>query len=321
MDNEIDLGIGGEIIKTDTVSVFDEGERTDVLALVNELGYEWSLEITALEERILFYQRRTVEDALELGKTLLVLKAVTEHGDFQDRVEALGFSSRSARRFMMASARVAKSASAALLAKQVRSMKGFLELLTLEDDDIQNILELDDLDRMSASQLREIARKLRQDKDTAQSNLNTANARLERLQRGIAIADPSVPKETVIARAYCMGATKTVEVKLDGLLKNFAQESAADTEDARLRLEQEWIAANVIAARALDVIERMRELAPFQLPERVFGQHILTPEEAERWRRDAILIENMEGMERMHLEEGEPEKRGRGRPRKDGAKA
>jgi len=323
-NNEIDLGIGRSLekFKSAPAALFENDEiSTNPSSIADELGYEGSLAIDVLEERIRFYQRRTVEDAIELGKYLLLLKSVTEHGDFQGRIESLGFSYRSAAKFMQAAGRIAKSATAAVLAKQVKSMKGFLELLTLEDDDIQNILELDDLDRMSASQLRNLARKLREDKDTVQTRLNTAESRLDRLQRGIAATDPDMPKETVIARAYCMNAQKAVELKLEGLMRNFTQEARAETEEARLRLEQEWVAANVIAARALDVIARMRELAPFELPSRIMGQHILTPEEAERWLIDSRMLENTEGVEEALLHDPAPERRGRGRPRKENTKA
>jgi hypothetical protein len=327
MNNEIDLGIGigsgnHEKIKTATVAVLEKGEEAvDPFSIADELGYEGSLAIDVLEERIRFYQRRTVEDAIELGKHLLLLKSVTNHGEFEERIEALGFSARSARRFMQAAGRVYKSDTVSLLAKRVKGIKGFLELLTLEDDDIQNILELDDLDRMSASQLRNLARKRREERDTLNTRLNTAEDRANRLMCGYAAYDPDMSKETVIARAYCMGAMKTAETKLEGLLRNFAQESRAETEDARIRLEQQWVAANIIAARAMGVIERMRELAPFGLPERVMGQHILTPDEAARWRIDARLIEDNESAEEALLHGQEPEKRGRGRPRKDATKA
>jgi len=319
-DNEIDLGIGIglEKSKVPPAALLEITERaTSPLDIAAELGYEGSLAVDTLEERIRFYQLRTVEAALETGKFLILLKSVTEHGEFQTRIEALGFSYRSAAKFMQAAGRISKSAAAAHLAKQVKSMKGFLELLTLEDDDIQNILELDDLDRMSASQLRNLARKLREEKDTVQTRLNTAETRIERLQRGASAADPDMPKETVIARAYCMGAMKAAELKLEGLFRNFAQEASAETEDARLRLEQEWVAANTIAARALDVIARMRELAPFELPSRIMGQHILTPEEAERWLIDSRMLENADGIEEASLHEPAPERRGRGRPRKE----
>jgi hypothetical protein len=56
------------------------------------MGYEGTLTVGALEDEIRFYQRRTVEAILETGKRLNVLKELTPHGEFQKRVEMLGFS-------------------------------------------------------------------------------------------------------------------------------------------------------------------------------------------------------------------------------------
>ena len=117
-----------------------------------------------------------------------------------------------------------------------------------------------------------------------------------------------------------MAAMKTAESKLGGLLRNFEQDAGAQTDDARLRLEQQWVTAHIIAARAIDAIERMRELSPVALPERIMGQHTLTPAEAERWLVDARMIENAECIEDATLTDSS-EKRGRGRPRKDAPKA
>jgi hypothetical protein len=315
---DIDLGIGGdpEKIKCAEFSLLPDSDEpyTSLSDLVRKLSYDGAIEISAVQDRIRFYQRRTVEDAIELGKALVILKAITDHGDFGSRIGDLGFSMRTAQCFMRAAIRVAQNGGVALLAKQAKNVSAFLEMVTLEDDDIQNILQLDDLDKMSASQLRNLARNLRQDKDVLQTELNTADAKVRRLQSGYASSDPEMPKETVISRAYCLGAQRAVELKLEGLWKNFAQEAGAGTEDARLRLEQQWVAANIIAARALETVQRMREASPVDLPERIMGQHILTPEEAERWARDARLIEDVEFSERNGL--AEPEKRGRGRPRK-----
>lgn len=316
MTDDLDLGIGDDLplkkIKMDILSTLPDTQ--DPVSLASSLNYSGVIEITALEDRIRFYQRRTTEDALELGKALVLLKMVAVHGDFMGRIERLGFTQRSANRFMQAAIRVAQNGGVALLARQAKNVSAFLEMVTMEDDDIQNILEMDDLDKMSASQLRRLARQLRRDKDTLQVEINTADAKVRRLQAGVAAGDPEMPRETVISRAYCLGAQKAVELKLEGLWKNFATEADIDTEDARLRREQQWVAANIIAARALETLQRMRETSPVALPERIMGQHLLTKEEAERWARDARLIEDAEFNERSAL--AEPQKRGRGRPRK-----
>ena len=89
-------------------------------ALATELGYDGSLSVGALEDEIRFYQRRTVEACLELGKRLLLLKEITPHGDFSKRIELLGFADRTARRFMLAAAKTAKSANLAVLSTRVK---------------------------------------------------------------------------------------------------------------------------------------------------------------------------------------------------------
>jgi hypothetical protein len=327
MTNDIDLGIGigtdlgpAEMslkkIKCDNLADLEgvgirEGISPETLAA--ELGYGGKLELGALLNYIRFYQRHTVESALEMGKGLVLLKAITPHGLFIESIQNMGFSQRSAQRFMKAAIRVTQNGGLALLAKQAKNVSAFLEMVTLEDDDIQNILALDDLDRMSATQLRNLARSLRADKDTLQTRLNTSEARFDRLSgEGI---ECGLSKETVVARSYCMGAAETASKKLDGLAAYFTQDIQSGTEEARLRMEQAWVTAHVIAARALGLIERMKEQAPFELPPRIMGQHILTPEEAKMWARDAVLIENKEHADRVHLEGSE--KRGRGRPKKE----
>ncbi len=141
----------------------DMEQSSKALALATELGYQGAISAGALEDGIRFYQRRSVEALLECGKLLLLLKEVTPHGDFTPRVELLGFSERTARRFMQAAAKTLKSANLAALSTQVKSTSAFLELVTHDEDVLENLQELDDIDRMSASQLREALRQSEQD--------------------------------------------------------------------------------------------------------------------------------------------------------------
>ncbi|MDR0703051.1 MAG: hypothetical protein LBF61_11765, partial [Azoarcus sp.] len=200
---DIDLGLGdlpAENSKPANIGSFEN--LPSVADLAREIGYSGSLAVDAIEDRIRFYQHKTVEAALETGKFLLLLKSATKHGEFQDRVDALGFSCRSASRFMNAFMRASKNAKLLAIAHSAKNVSAFLEILTLEDDDIQNILELDDLDRLSASQLRELARKLRLDKTAAQERANIAEQRAARLERGYAVTDPRISRDLVITRAY-----------------------------------------------------------------------------------------------------------------------
>ena len=168
-------------------------------ALAQELGYQGALTIGTLEDEIRFYQRRTVEAILETGKRLLLLKEVTGHGNscqfgtnFDQRVELLGFSRRTAYRFMQAAAKAVKSATVAVLANQVKNASAFLELVTHDDDVLENLQEMDDIDRLSASQLRERLRQAEQDVKFAAEKRAKAEERADKAEKKLAGKRPVV---------------------------------------------------------------------------------------------------------------------------------
>ena len=113
---------------------------------------------------------------------MLLLKEITPHGEFKERVEELGFAERTAQRFMQAAAKVAKSATVAVLAGQVKNQKAFLEIVTHDDDaDLERLAELDDIDRMSASQLRDALREIKEEAKAKDQLLEDKNKRIDKL--------------------------------------------------------------------------------------------------------------------------------------------
>ncbi len=165
-------------------------QETRSYELAHSLGYEGALTVGGLEDEIRFYQRQTVESMLQVGKRLLMLKEVSPHGEFEQRVELLGFGLRSAQNFMAAAAKVSKSATVALLADRVKNQKAFLELITHDDGVIGSIAELDEFDKMSASQLRAKARDLKGELDAAEAQSAEKSSKLDKLKRRIAKATP-----------------------------------------------------------------------------------------------------------------------------------
>lgn len=165
----------------DAVAAAHSEASASARALALSIGYEGTMTVGALEDEIRFYQRRTVEACLELGKRLLMLKELTTHGEFTQRIEMIGFNDRTARRFMQAAAKTVKSANLSTLSTQVRSVSAFLELVTLDDDVLDNIKEMDDLDRMSASQLRAKARELEKEKEALQRLHDDKNRKIDEL--------------------------------------------------------------------------------------------------------------------------------------------
>ncbi|WOI46998.1 hypothetical protein [Acidovorax sp. BLS4] len=161
-------------------------------AMAQELGYQGALTVGTLEDEIRFYQRRTVEAILETGKRLLLLKELTPHGEFQQRVEMLGFAKTTAFRFMQAAAKTVKSSKLELLSSQVKNASAFLELVTHDDDVLENLSEMDDIDRLSASQLRERLRQSEQDVKFANEKRAKADERADKAEKKLAGKRPVV---------------------------------------------------------------------------------------------------------------------------------
>ncbi|WP_049044376.1 DUF3102 domain-containing protein [Acinetobacter bereziniae] len=138
-----------------------ESQAQSLNLLASQFGYEGTLTVGALEDEIRFYQQRTVEACMELGKRLLLLKEMTPHGEFNKRIEMLNFTPRMAQKFMSAVLKFSKTNSNSLLHKAGNQTK-LLELVALDDDEIQVIeaggsvgdLNLDSIETMSVRELK-----------------------------------------------------------------------------------------------------------------------------------------------------------------------
>ncbi|CAB5646371.1 Protein of uncharacterised function (DUF3102) [Comamonas aquatica] len=178
-----DMAIAQDFQAANQLAAMTIAANTQALEMAHKVGYAGAVTVGALEDEIRFYQQRTVEAALETGKRLLVLKELTPHGEFAKRVEMLGFSERTAQRFMQAAAKTAKSAKLADLASQVKSASAFLELVTHDDDVLENLTEMDDIDRLSASELRQRLREFKAEKQATDQLLEKKNQQIDKLER------------------------------------------------------------------------------------------------------------------------------------------
>lgn len=160
----------------------DAAAMENAMTIATQVGYDGSLTLGAIEDGIRFYQRRTVEAILETGKRLLVMKELTPRGEFEERVELLGFSTRTAQRFMQAAGKTAKSAILADLSKQAKNGLAFLELVTHDDDSLKSLAEMDDVDRMSASQLRAALKDARETNEARDALVKNKQARIDQIE-------------------------------------------------------------------------------------------------------------------------------------------
>jgi len=172
----------------------DQYDRALVLA--GELGYQGAVTVDALEGEIRFYQRRTVEAILETGKRLLVLKELTPHGEFAGRLESLGFTKSTAHRFMQASLKASKSPKLGNLAKEMKSASAFLELVTHDDDeDLEALSQVDDIGRMSLTQVRAALRDAKAEREATQKLLDEKNRTLDHVRAKLERRENAEPDE------------------------------------------------------------------------------------------------------------------------------
>lgn len=156
-------------------------------ALAAQLGYQGALTVGALEDEIRFYQQRTVEACMELGKRLLIMKEMTPHGEFEKRIDILGFSPRMARKFMSAVLKFSnRNSNSVLIASKTQTK--LLELVVLDDDDLDVIeqggsigeVSLDTIETMS---VRELKKALREAKAAVESKDQDIKAKDQIIQK------------------------------------------------------------------------------------------------------------------------------------------
>lgn len=183
------------------LTVVDIAGKTTALAL--QLGYEGTLTVGALEDEIRFYQQRSVEACLELGKRLLILKEITPRGEFEQRVEFLGFSPRMAQKFMSAVLKFSKTNSTSLLQKAGTQTK-LLELVTLDDDEINVIdsggsigdVNLDSIESMSVRELKKALRDAKADNDAKDQLIAKKTEKLNELDMQVTkLSNPAAIKK------------------------------------------------------------------------------------------------------------------------------
>lgn len=158
--------------------------------LAAELGYDGSLTVGALEDGIRFYQQRTAEACIELGKRLLLLKETCAHGDFKPRLELLGIEYRTAHRFMSVADKFAKVSTVSLL-KVANNRAKLLELVVLDDEEVAELADggtvrgmaADDVANMGVRELRKALREAKAEAKANQELMDKKNASIDQLKR------------------------------------------------------------------------------------------------------------------------------------------
>lgn len=160
------------------MAVVDFEGQESLIALAQQFGYKDALTVGALEDGIRFYQQRTAEACMELGKRLVLLKEATAHGEFKLRLEFLDIEYGAAVRFMGVATKFSKMPTSALL-KAANSQSKLIELLVLDDSEIVELedggtvrgITVDDVDRMGVRELRTNLRDARKEQVATEKRL------------------------------------------------------------------------------------------------------------------------------------------------------
>ena len=186
-----------------TTEVALSGHAQKLGTLAAQLGYEGSLALGSLEDEVRFYQQRTVESCMEIGKRLLLIKEQTPHGEFNKRIEMLNFTPRMAQKFMSAVLKFSKTNSNSLLQKAGNQTK-LLELVMLDDDEIELIeqggsigdVSLDTIETMSVRELKKALRDAKADIDAKEQVIKTKDQKAnELLAENAKLKSPAQIKE------------------------------------------------------------------------------------------------------------------------------
>ncbi len=138
----------------------------NALAVAREINYDGPMTLGGLDDGIRFYQRRTAEGCMEIGKRLLIMKELAPRGEFLARIQLHGLSKSTAYRFMQAARKFSKLPKLGTLAVTPESAGRFLELLILDDDELKELdeggtvrgINFDSIDLMTATELKKALR-------------------------------------------------------------------------------------------------------------------------------------------------------------------
>lgn len=184
---------------------------------------------------------------------------------------------------------------------------------------------IDKADLMTVSELKEEIKRLERCAKNLDAEVERKDSQIKRLTTAKSRTTDFLLRTEEI-REECMALQKEVELPINGLQKLFDEVNAEDPSlpEWRIQIEQIWVTAHAVCARAEDMLFRLQETVRVSdMPERVTGQHQLSAAEAERWLLDWPAIENRyEAAKALRQEKRDAAKpKGPGRPKGSSNKA
>lgn len=244
----VDAPLNTEVLlaQHNQVAVMNEEQETRVRAVAAQIGYLLPADCTSpdlIQRDIASNMRRSVEACLEVGRGLQVLKVAGGHGEFMNRLDALGIDKYVASRFIQSAIKFSALGNNSALTKAIGNQTKLFEMLVLDDGELQELeltgqtgeLSLDDVATMSVKELRKTLRETREDKAAQGRVLADKNARIDELATKLAkqpLVQVLAPdEEAKQLRQEVIGIAFEAEANISGKLRLAFATMAAHTEE------------------------------------------------------------------------------------------
>lgn len=171
-----------DLADADQLPAMELAVATHQEAVLAQYGDGQPYDRTRYIDRCRYHMVRSAEEALEVGRCLIVMKECEGHGAWLPMLKEIGVEARAAQKLMQIALRYKNAQSTAHLVEAAQSKGKLLELLVLDDDELTALndgetvlgLTLDDVEQSSVSELRA---KLRMAKASEESAVAAAAAK------------------------------------------------------------------------------------------------------------------------------------------------
>ncbi|WP_088158733.1 DUF3102 domain-containing protein [Achromobacter xylosoxidans] len=192
-----DTPIGGDVI---TQAQAETAERCALV--LKQFGDGLPFDLVRYEHVVRSHLARSAEEALAAGRALIVVREHVAHGEWRGFLDRIGLEPRLAQRMAQASFKFSNASTSTHLIEAAGSKSKLFELMVLDDEDVQALndggtvagLELDDISRLSVSELRKALRDAREEHKAKDQLLTDKNTKLDKLEGEVVAAKRRLEK-------------------------------------------------------------------------------------------------------------------------------
>jgi len=171
--------IRADLAKIDQLPALEMAAAENQGAILAQYGDGLPYDRIRYLDKCRYHMGRSAEEAMEVGRCLVVMKECEGHGNWLPVLEDIGLDRAVAARLMAVAVRFSNVTSTAHLVESAKSKTKLMELLVLDDAEMSSLnsgesvrgIQLDDVERMSVSELRRALRQTRADKEAEVSKV------------------------------------------------------------------------------------------------------------------------------------------------------